>query len=124
VELPTTHQYPADNHFVLPHTRSLKRKLPQDASPPPRRTRPAVTRFEPPTPVFHFAPALPGSIPLFPVDIPAMLGTFPTDLPTEIHPKPTPVTPSSTSSTVSWKAVAGIAVGAFALGVAVSRYLF
>lgn len=126
VELPTTHQSPADTHFIPPPppTRSLKRKLPQDASPPPHRTRPAVTRFEPPTPVFLFSPALPESIPSFPIDTPAMPGTFPTDLPSEIHLKPTPVTPSNTTSSVSWKAVAGIAVGAFALGLAVSRYLF
>lgn len=103
-----------------PVARSLKRKLPQDASPPPRRTRPAVTRFEPPTPVFHFAPTLPESLPSFPTALPAMPGAFPTDL----HLEPTPVTPSSTSSSVSWKAVAGIAAGAFALGLVVSRYLF
>lgn len=108
----------------LPPARSLKRKLPQDASPPPRRTRPAVTRFEPPTPVFHFAPTLPESLPSFPVVLPAMPGSFPTDIPTHLHLEPTPVTPSSTSSSVSWKAVAGIAAGAFALGLVVSRYLF
>lgn len=125
VELPATHQSPADPRFVLPATRSLKRKLPLDASPPPppRRARPAVTRFEPPTPVFHFAPALPESVPSFPVDIPAMPGTFPTDLPTEIRLEPTAVTHSSASPVLPWKAI-GIAVGAFALGVAVSRYLF
>ncbi|KAL2280682.1 hypothetical protein FJTKL_12390 [Diaporthe vaccinii] len=103
-----------------PVARSLKRKLPQDASPAPRRTRPAVIRFEPPTPVFHFAPTLPESLPSFPTVLPAMPGTFPTDL----HLEPTPVTPSSTPSSVSWKAVAGIAAGAFALGLVVSRYLF
>lgn len=123
VELPTTHQSPADTRFVLPATRSLKRKLPLDASPPPHRGRPAVTRFEPPTPIFHFAPALPESVPSFPVDIPAMPGTFPTDLPTEVRLEPTMVSHSSTSSFLPWKAI-GVAVGAFALGVAVSRYLF
>lgn len=110
---------------LSPPTRSLKRKLPQDASPPPRRTRPAVTRFEPPTPVFHFAPTLPESLPSFPIVLPAMPGAFPTDdMPTDLHLEPTPVTRSSTSSSVSWKAVAGIAAGAFALGLVVSRYLF
>ncbi|KAG8159428.1 hypothetical protein KVR01_011089 [Diaporthe batatas] len=108
---------------ALAATRSLKRKLPQDASPPPRRLRPAVTRFEAPTPVFHFAPALPESVPSFPVDVPAMPGTFPADFPTEIRLEPTTVTPSPTSSSLPWKTI-GIAVGAFALGVAVSRYLF
>lgn len=52
-----------------------------------------------------------------------MPGTFPTDLPTEIRLEPTTVTHSSTSPVLPWKAI-GIAVGAFALGVAVSRYLF
>lgn len=114
-----------DNHLVLSAPiRSLKRKLPQDASPPPRRTRPAVTRFEPPTPVFHFAPTLPESLPSFPIVLPAMPGAFPTDMPTDLHLEPTPVTRSPASSSVSWKAVAGIAAGAFALGLVVSRYLF
>lgn len=108
---------------LSPPSRSLKRKLPQDASPPPRRTRPAVTRFEPPTPVFHFNPTLPESLPSFPIDTSAMPGAFPTDMPTDLRLEPTTVTPSPTSSSISWKAVAGIAVGAFALGLAVSRYL-
>lgn len=111
-----------DTHLVLPRpTRSLKRKLPQDASPAPRRTRPAVTRFEPPTSVFHFSPTLPESLPSFPLVLPDMPGSFPIDMPTDLR---LPVTPSPTSSSVSWKAVAGIAAGAFALGLVVARYLF
>lgn len=116
----------ANTRLVLspPPARSLKRKLPQDTSPPPRRTRPAVTRFEPPTPVFHFAPALPESLPSFPVVLPAMPGAFPEDIPTNLRLEPTSVTRSSTASSISWKAVAGIAAGAFALGLAVSRFVF
>lgn len=116
----------ANTRLVLspPAARSLKRKLPEDASPPPRRTRPAVTRFEPPTAVFHFSPALPESLPSFPVVLPSMPGAFPEDIPTNLRLEPTSVTRSPTASSISWKAVAGIAVGAFALGLAVSRFVF
>lgn len=101
-----------------PPTRSLKRKLPQDASPPPRRLGAPVFRFEPPS--LSFAPALPASLPSFPDALPAVPGAFPTNLRFE----PTPHSPSSPSSSVSWKAAVGIAAGTFALGFLVSRFLF
>ncbi|ROW01425.1 hypothetical protein VPNG_07608 [Cytospora leucostoma] len=120
VALPTTNHSPVVTHSLTPpRPRCLKRKLPADASPAPVRSRPAVTRFEPPV-ASHFSPVLPGSLPSLPRPGPSMPGSFPTTIRFE---PPAPVTPPTSSSGFPWKTVAGIAVGAFALGCLATRYL-
>lgn len=106
-----------------PVARCSKRKLPADASPAPVRSRPAPVRFEVPAvpTVSRFCPALPEDLPSFPPPGPSMPGSFPTSL----HIEPTaPATPSAPASGFPWKTVAGLAVGAFALGCLATRYLF
>lgn len=112
---------PVVTHSLPPaRPRCLKRKLPADASPAPVRSRPAVTRFEPPV-ASHFSPVLPDSLPSLPRPGLSMPGSVPTTLCFE---PPAPVTPLTSSSGFPWKTLAGIAVGAFALGCLATRYLF
>lgn len=111
----------ATHSLASTQPRCRKRKLVADASPAPVRFRPAVTRFEPPI-ISRFSPVLPDSLPSFPHPCLSIPGSFPT----AIHFKPrVHVTPSNTPSPgFTWKTVAGIAVGGFALGCLATRYLF
>ncbi|ROW00366.1 hypothetical protein VMCG_07245 [Cytospora schulzeri] len=122
VASPTTHHHSpiVTRSATPPRPRCRKRKLAADASPAPVRSRPAVTRFEPPA-VFRFNPVLPASLPSLPPPGPSMPGSFPTSI--RLEPL-APVTPSTSAPGFPWKTVAGVAVGAFALGCLATRYLF